>query len=99
MTIMLKFRFRVTMCDYGEFVPDALKVSRNVHYRALGNKLDLIMEYNETLPLMMDGSHAFLESYTYGKILLSLMDYDVCSGSGPSLSLSLSVNQSSSTVW
>ncbi|KAG0714467.1 hypothetical protein GWK47_014101 [Chionoecetes opilio] len=65
------------MCDYGEFVPDALKISQNVFYRALGNKLDLYGEYNETVPHMMSGSHAFLESYSYGRILLFQMEYDV----------------------
>ncbi|MPC27516.1 hypothetical protein E2C01_020687 [Portunus trituberculatus] len=65
------------MCDYGEFVPEALKESHNRYYRALGTKLDLYEEYNATLPLLIDGSHAFLESYSYSRILLKLNDYDV----------------------
>ncbi|KAK8378625.1 hypothetical protein O3P69_009371 [Scylla paramamosain] len=68
---------RVTMCDYGEFVPEALNVSGNQYYRALGTKLDLHEEYNNTLPLLINGSHAFLESYSYSRILLKLSDYDV----------------------
>ncbi|KAG7154182.1 Glutamate receptor ionotropic, delta-2-like 25 [Homarus americanus] len=62
--------YRVSMCDYGEFVPGALKTSENRVYRALGDKLDLFKEYEEIIPLMRRGTHAFIESYSYGRLLL-----------------------------
>ncbi|XP_050730799.1 uncharacterized protein LOC127005730 [Eriocheir sinensis] len=69
--------FRVTMSDYGEFVPEALRSSPNENYLSLGRKLDLFYEYNRVLPHMKRGTHAFLESYAYSSILLVLSDYDL----------------------
>ncbi|KAA0188380.1 Ionotropic receptor 118, partial [Hyalella azteca] len=58
---------RVTMQDYGEFVPDALKVSNDQAMRSLGNKLDLFPEDYDTGVEMVakNGTHALIETFSY----------------------------------
>ncbi|KAG7169659.1 Glutamate receptor ionotropic, kainate 4-like 7, partial [Homarus americanus] len=62
--------YRLVMCDYGEFVPGALMTSENKVYKALGDKLDLFIKYDEVITYLLSGTHAFIESYSYGKIIL-----------------------------
>ncbi|XP_069994245.1 probable glutamate receptor [Penaeus vannamei] len=67
--------YRVSMFDYGEFVPGALKSSRDPYYRALGEKLDLYPTYDGSVHPMLEGTHAYIESYSYNRILI-FVDYE-----------------------
>lgn len=59
------------MLDYGEFVPQALMSSQDNHYRALGEKMDLYMfsDIDEAVYRVLNGTHAFIELYSYNIIL------------------------------
>lgn len=71
--------FRLVMMDYGEFVPWALKTSTDNILKKLGNKLDLIpqimtdpnLNYGESYQMIMNGTHAHLETFSYLKHLYS----------------------------
>ncbi|XP_042861565.1 ionotropic receptor 21a-like [Penaeus japonicus] len=65
----------VSMYDYGEFVPGALKTSQDPYYRALGDKLDLLPTYDGSVYPMLEGTHAYIESYSYNRILI-FVDYE-----------------------
>ncbi|XP_076057381.1 uncharacterized protein LOC143034919 isoform X3 [Oratosquilla oratoria] len=69
---------RVSMCDYGEFVPGALRSSKDPYYRAIGNRLDLFRypDYDTPTYLLRKGTHAFIESYLFNMILI-FADYEV----------------------
>lgn len=58
------------MYDYGEFVPQALRKSKDPHYRALGRRLDLYATYDEAIFAVLNGTHAYIESFSYNLILL-----------------------------
>lgn len=58
------------MYDYGEFVPGALRSSKDPHYRALGSRLDLYATYDEAIYAVVNGTHAYIESFSYNLILL-----------------------------
>ncbi|XP_037795084.1 ionotropic receptor 21a-like [Penaeus monodon] len=62
--------YRVFMFDYGEFVPGALKTSKDPYYRALGDRLDLFQNYNNSVFPMLDGTYAYIESFSYNRILV-----------------------------
>lgn len=62
----------VTMYDYGEFVPVALKVSSDNYYRSLGNRLELYPSYDEAVFHMLNGTHAYIDSFTYNRILVGV---------------------------
>ncbi|XP_068208570.1 ionotropic receptor 21a-like [Palaemon carinicauda] len=66
--------YGVSMIDYGEFVPGALKSSSDPYYRILGDRLELDEEIDGGVAPMLRGTHAFIESYSYSKILL-VVDY------------------------
>ncbi|XP_042886513.1 probable glutamate receptor [Penaeus japonicus] len=59
---------QVSMHDYGEFVPGALKTSQDPYYRALGDKLDLFPSDDIPVKSMLQGTHAYMESYSYNRI-------------------------------
>ncbi|MPC72054.1 hypothetical protein E2C01_066347 [Portunus trituberculatus] len=61
---------RMSMFDYGEFVPGALRSSKDPHYRSLGKKLDLYPTYDEAIYAVVNGTHAYIESFSYNRILL-----------------------------
>ncbi|XP_066964513.1 ionotropic receptor 21a-like [Macrobrachium rosenbergii] len=67
--------YSVAMIDYGEFVPGALKSSRDPHYRTLGKKLDLWPEIKDAVALVLRGTHALIDSYSYSKILF-VVDFE-----------------------
>nr|XP_027207752.1 ionotropic receptor 21a-like [Penaeus vannamei] len=52
------------------FVPGALKTSKDPHYRALGDKMDLFQNYNDSVFPMLDGTYAYIESFSYNRILV-----------------------------
>ncbi|KAA0186647.1 Ionotropic receptor 107, partial [Hyalella azteca] len=60
---------RITMQDYGEFVPEALKISTDQAMRSLGNKLDLFPLDHDYEPgvemVVKNGTHALIETYSY----------------------------------
>ncbi|KAF2364738.1 Ionotropic glutamate receptor [Trinorchestia longiramus] len=60
---------RVTMQDYGEFVPDALKASTDHTLHTIGNKLDLFpykLNYDIGMDLVVaNKTHALIETYSY----------------------------------
>ncbi|XP_053634342.2 glutamate receptor-like [Cherax quadricarinatus] len=62
--------YRLAMVNYGDFVPEALRSSKSDEYTRLWRKLDLCQEYNEVLALMTQQTHAFVELYSYSKVLL-----------------------------
>ncbi|XP_047499547.1 ionotropic receptor 21a-like [Penaeus chinensis] len=68
--------YRVSMYDYGEFVPGALRSSEDTHYKALGEKLDLFVNYGDSVRVMKERTHAYIESYSYNRILV-FVDYEV----------------------
>ncbi|XP_047499541.1 probable glutamate receptor [Penaeus chinensis] len=70
------YRPWVFMFDYGEFVPGALKTSKDPYYRALGDKLDLFQNYNNSVFPMLDGTYAYIESFSYNRILV-YVEYEV----------------------
>ena len=57
------------MPDYGEFVPQALQSSKDEYYRKLGEKLDLYADDAESVYPVLNGTHAYIESYSYSRIL------------------------------
>ena len=72
------------MLDYGEFVPDALAVSKHPTLASLGGKLDMVPN-NESLPydgeegcvkLVLSGTHAHTETYSYIKLLFNALGHD-----------------------
>ncbi|KAK7068289.1 hypothetical protein SK128_006518 [Halocaridina rubra] len=62
--------FRVSMYDYGEFVPDALLASQDPYYRMIGEKLDLYVTDDESMYPFQNGTHAYLETYSYSLIYI-----------------------------
>ncbi|XP_068207781.1 ionotropic receptor 21a-like [Palaemon carinicauda] len=64
--------YGVSMYDYGEFVPGALISSKDRYYRTLGEKLELHPDYDGAVRLMLAGTHAYIESYSYNRILMSV---------------------------
>ncbi|KAA0203953.1 Ionotropic receptor 115 [Hyalella azteca] len=59
---------RVTMMDYGEFVPEALQASTDNALRRIGNKLDLFPQdhyYDPAMEMVENGTHALIEAYSY----------------------------------
>ena len=70
------FCFRVSMQDYGNFVPEALKSSSDIALRSLGEKLELfplLEEENTYLSIgfknVLEGTHALLETDSYLRML------------------------------
>ncbi|KAG7154184.1 Glutamate receptor-like 56 [Homarus americanus] len=61
--------YRVSMHDYGEFVPEALRSSKTPVYRTLGEKMDLVKLYDDAVYLMSNRTHALLELYSYNRIV------------------------------
>ncbi|XP_042208159.1 glutamate receptor ionotropic, delta-2-like [Homarus americanus] len=61
--------YRVSMQDYGTFVPAALVASDSLVYRTIGQKLDLSLLYKDVVQLMADGTHAYMELYSYNRIV------------------------------
>ncbi|XP_076060173.1 glutamate receptor ionotropic, delta-1-like [Oratosquilla oratoria] len=57
--------FESNMLDYGNFVPGALKSSREPVLRELGDKLSLVDSYDEGIANMESGSHVLLEASAY----------------------------------
>lgn len=57
------------MLDYGEFVPQALRSSQDTYYRALGEKMDMYDDDDESVYPTLNGTHAYIESYSYNLIL------------------------------
>jgi len=60
---------RVTMQDYGEFVPIALKASKDDALRTIGNKLDLFPYGNHfdagIEMVVKNGTHMLVDTYSY----------------------------------
>ncbi|XP_066964504.1 ionotropic receptor 21a-like [Macrobrachium rosenbergii] len=67
-------QYGVTMYDYGEFVPGALISSQDPYYRILGERLELFPTYDGAVEPMLAGTHAYIESFSYNRILISV-DY------------------------
>ena len=63
------FSFRASMEDYGDFVPQSLKSSEDINYRALGEKLDLTSSIEESVYPVLNGTHAYLDFYSFTLIL------------------------------
>lgn len=65
------------MLDYGEFVPDALRTSRNNILKVLGQKLELVPylselpndNYESIVDMVLNGTYAHIEAFSYLKIL------------------------------
>ncbi|XP_068227416.1 probable glutamate receptor [Palaemon carinicauda] len=70
--------FRVSMVDYGEFVPEALSTSQDEYLKALGDRMDLVpnnpndddISYNQLIDLLLEGTHSITETYSYLRNLL-----------------------------
>ena len=71
------------MLDYGEFVPEALKVSQDSNLLALGLKLDLFDAlddamgadmYAEIMTAVLKGSHALVETNAYLRLVAVLRE-------------------------
>ncbi|XP_047499539.1 ionotropic receptor 21a-like [Penaeus chinensis] len=60
----------VSMYDYGEFVPGALRTSKDPHYRTLGERLDLYSTDDESMYPVLNGTHAYIESYSYSVVYI-----------------------------
>ncbi|KAK7086323.1 hypothetical protein SK128_012987 [Halocaridina rubra] len=65
-------KLRITMQDYGEFVPEALKRSSDEDLYTIGLKLDLFpiegpleLQYQPGIDRVMARSHTLLETYSY----------------------------------
>ncbi|XP_068228133.1 uncharacterized protein [Palaemon carinicauda] len=70
--------FRVSMVDYGEFVPEALATSNDEYLKALGDRMDLVynyeddeISYEELVRKVLGGYHAIIETYSYLRNLLA----------------------------
>ncbi|XP_047471302.1 glutamate receptor ionotropic, delta-2-like [Penaeus chinensis] len=70
--------FRVSMVDYGEFVPEALATSADQYLKALGDRMDLVenyaddeISYRRLLDLLLEGRHAITETYSYLRNMLA----------------------------
>lgn len=57
------------MLDYGEFVPQALRSSQDKYYRTLGEKMDMYADDDESVYPVLNGTHAYIESFSYSLIL------------------------------
>ena len=57
------------MLDYGEFVPQAMRSSQDQYYRTLGEKMDMYADDDESVYPVLNGTHAYIESYSYSLIL------------------------------
>ncbi|XP_068246679.1 ionotropic receptor 21a-like [Palaemon carinicauda] len=69
---LAKSDLRVTMQDYGEFVPEALKKSSDRDFYTIGHKMDLFavedtlgLHYQKGVDGVMARTHALLETYSY----------------------------------
>ncbi|XP_069953088.1 uncharacterized protein [Cherax quadricarinatus] len=60
---------RVCMQDYGSFVPEALKVSTDLHLYKLGHNLDLYpyvyQNFQVGITWVMGSTHALIDTYSY----------------------------------
>ncbi|KAG7163307.1 Glutamate receptor ionotropic, delta-2-like 12 [Homarus americanus] len=67
---------RLCMQDYGSFVPDTLKVSKDPSLFKLGNNLDLFpyayLQYDVGFNWVTNGTHALVETYSYLAYLVGL---------------------------
>ncbi|KAK7076579.1 hypothetical protein SK128_011616, partial [Halocaridina rubra] len=77
---LAKSDFRISMVDYGEFVPEALATSQDEDLKSLGDRMDLVynydeddISYGELTQILLDGEHAITETYSY---LRNLLAYD-----------------------
>ncbi|XP_066958482.1 probable glutamate receptor [Macrobrachium rosenbergii] len=74
---LAKSNYRVSMINYGEFVPEALATSQDQYLKILGKRLDLVpnysssdVSYDKLLDLLFAGTHSITETYSYLRNLL-----------------------------
>lgn len=76
---LAKSNYRVSMVDYGEFVPEALATSQDQYLKSLGERMDLVpnnpydddISYGQLVNLLLEGRHSIIETYSYLRNLLA----------------------------